>query len=741
MPDADIVMGMPDAQAANDFVSGFMVDMDTRRGEAEAAETASTSSSNVEVTQVTGKADEVDEDMDTSFAATQVLLEEEEEAEEPEEPRKPAAVAVAKEGKVSNPAAPKAQETDDGDKNLSPVERFARTFGSIWELLEKSGWQVAHGRDTMFCSMPGVEFFSFRPNINVFDTKDKACWKFIAQARESKVDSAEHAIVWDTLWPIVENHFGWYTMQCGPETMFVKPGTKFEDFKPNETIFQSKKGAVLKCLAAEVGEIELGDSVEGHQFISFEERKPVPKKRANSDASAPHKKAKAASAASPASISFKTPSPKVPKRTTTPGSKSKFVTPPTKRPATTPTGSTGSTGSKRKAPASKSGDLSKKKAKVVKKLKPKVPEKKAPEKKTDSFNFYVPEFRCTFGLVYDKLKKLGWKCRAGQFEYDYFSPDYTKENAVLNGNYFQSKAMLEHFLQSSGAWEQIENQLRDEHEEEVAELRAEAEEKHRKNLERQAQQKQKHAVAAKEMRAASSQEHKPVNKPAAEKKPKPAKKVVRKDAARPKPTAPAVTPASSFYQEAASSNPTISIGKVVKKLQLRGWTYRPGRFEYNYFKPGVTNMKTAKLNEDYFESAAVLEMYLKTTGLWDEIAMEIENEHFAKQEEAAIQMSQQTERSRGRTGEDEDEESKESESSQALSQSQSQPESQSQFSQPLSQSPTRLPTQHLKRKTSPPPPVSSPSSKKARGPSIDRKEVQDLTNDIWGNSHHFEFDE
>lgn len=664
-----------------------------------------------------------EEDEDAGVAATQVIHEEEPADEEEEEVEEEAPRRVGEEkesAKEEKEATAKVEAKEsptksDGGQELSAKERFEKEFGAIWDLLEKSGWQVAQGPNTLFCAMPGVQFFSFKPNINVFDSKDKACWKFIAQLRASDADDEAQTLVWETLWPICQKRFGWFTMDYGAETLFVMPGTNFMDFKPNETIFQSKKGAVLKCLATEVGVIKLGDSVEGAQVIMFEEPKPKPAKK---------KAKKVAPVVAGNEASFKTPSPKVHKKSLLPPSsgKSKFVTPPTRHSAVPAKSSSGS--KKKTATTKKAKSLVKRKGVAA------VPQK-------DIFVFNPPEFRCTFGHILGMLEKEGYHYHPGKFEYDYFAPDYNKDNAKLNGNYWQSQAEFESFLKDSGKWDDIEYSLKNVHNEMVEELREEAYQKHLKQLELNAEKKRRLAALAPARSEASAGQVEQVVTA------KPAAKKVRKQSA-PKRKAPAkiVIPAkTAFHEEAASSRVDITEGKIVKKLLTKGWTYRPGRFEYDYFKPGITSKKTARVGEDYFESLADLEFHLKMTGLWDRLAREIEDDHFAEQEKKAIEMSQEQSQPL-------DEETKESESlsrpqPQSLVSSHSHSHSPSVPAPSHSQSSPAVPKfTHLKRKASPPPLSSSPSVKKARSPSaIKKSDVQALTNEIWANSHEFEFDD
>ncbi|KAJ8575723.1 hypothetical protein ON010_g3493 [Phytophthora cinnamomi] len=542
--------------------------------------------------------------------------------------------------------------------------------------------------------MPGVQFFNFKPNINVFDSKIKACWKFIQIAGEKKEDSEDQEL-WDLLWPIAQKEFGWFTMMCGPETWYVKPNTKFESFLPNETIFQTKKRAVLKCLAVEVGDIELGDSAEGHQVIAFAPRvvQPTP-------APAP-KKVKTSL--------FKTPSPAVKpvKRTASNSSmNSKFITP-TQR--ASPSSTTTSVKRKLASSASKLKSLSSKKAKggkagakkpaTKKKRKKGVSDTASDVSKADEFNFTPPEFRCSFGIVYAKLQDEGWHHRCGTFEYDYFAPTYTEATKHEDINYFQSQASLENFLKVSGTWQRIEDELREEHDQVVNEEREKALERHHQRLEQQAARKRNLATYSAPVLGQAAPA------PAAP-KPKAKPKKVKKAAPKRTATPP---PAQTLYQaeveaaraaEAAEAEermsrlPKVKFGTVLKKLIGRGWYYRPGRFEYDYFKPSA-NPKTAVSGEDRFESTSALEIYLKTTGLWEEIVEEIERDELDKIAATHPAIVNHN------------------------------------YAEP----PTKRP------KLASPPPESAQSPKRAVNGGVPKEDVKAITNDIWANSHEFDFNE
>ncbi|TDH70055.1 hypothetical protein CCR75_000851 [Bremia lactucae] len=532
-----------------------------------------------------------------------------------------------------------------------PEGKFTRVFPSVSKLVESDGWQIAHGLNTLFCAMPGVQFFNFKPNINVFDSKRKACWKFIQLVGATTGDEHDDNGLWDLLWPIAENEFKWFTMTCGTETWYVKPQTKFEDFKPNETVFQSKKKAVLQCLAEEVGDIPLGESVEGFQVLSFA---PLPKVEST------FTKAKTSL--------FKTPSPAVKQikgvQDTTAKSAS-FVTPAKHTQVASTTSST-----KRKLASSgkrSSGSLKGKPSKVVLKhtnlRKQETNEPSVSENTTslDEFHFLAPEFRCSFGIVYKKLQAEGWHCKSGTFEYDYFAPTYTKATKALNVNYFHSQADFEDFLKVSGTWKRIENELRNEHDVAVEQERELALERHHQRLEQQAARKRSVALYG----LSSLPKPKKVKKAS--------KKATRGDVAR----SPLITQAKVLKV------PSMKFGTVLKKLLARGWYYRPGRFEYDYFKPSA-NPKTAISGEDRFESASALEIYLKTTGLWEQLADEVAQDEWDITE--TVEHAKQT-------------------------------------------------------KVTSPLMAAAVVSKKSPSHVVEKDVVKALTNDIWANSHEFDFNE
>ncbi|CAI5741476.1 unnamed protein product [Hyaloperonospora brassicae] len=137
--------------------------------------------------------------------------------------------------------------------------------------------------------------------------------------------------------------------------------------------------------------------------------------------------------------------------------------------------------------------------------------------------------------------------------------------------------------------------------------------------------------------------------------------------------------------------PKLKFGTVVQKLVKRGWFYRPGRFEYDYFTPGA-NPKTAVAGEDRFESASALEVYLKTTGIWEKIAEEVAHEERAEQDNERSSID-----------------------------SQDRPTSTGKLESPL--------------------PASAQSPKKALNDGAQKEDVKAITNDIWANSHEFDFNE
>lgn len=736
--------------------------------------------------------------------------EEEPVATQPASPKaapSPRAAIVGATPKKPSPVKPAAvvtepQPASDNESDASPLGKFSRVLGSVWDILERQGWQVAQGKDTLFCAMPGTQFFNFRPNINVFDSKDKACWKFIATSADMKDDAKQgggdneddgSTKLWEILWGVAEKKFGWYTMECGPETWFVKPETRFEEFRPNETIFQTKKRAVLKCLELERVQVELGDSVDGHQVIDFSPKQaivviaakekqeelaqkettqstPISKALALARTPSPalkrkEKKRPVAAVAAAASSTTKAspPSTSSPATATSKG-RSARATPPksaTKTPA--------KNGKKVSGKGSKVGSASKRKG-----LKKGAAAIVRVDEKPLQLVFNAPEFKCTFGIVYKELQARGWYHRPGMFEYDYFSPDYTPETAIRNGNYFQSTADFEEYIKDSGLWHKIESELRVEHDEMVEQMRLEARKRLQKQLERkktletlkkqrqvnekvttkveaatlqQVEAKQKAQAAklkAQEARE-KTQEARAAREKVREAKEKAAlERMAAAKAAKDKQRKEALAATLSFSHEFLSEF-KITMGKIVKKLVQRGWCYRPGRFEYDYFKPGV-QAKDAVLNEDYFQSVAELETYLKTSGLWDEIARELREEHYAEQERKAMLLSQEEDEAEKRNSQKRKSPSHASSSSSlsAAAVARGSPKKarvvestikdERVAASPVTVTVASTITTSISSSTS------TASKAAAVAPQIAAEEVEELTNDIWANSHHFEFE-
>ncbi|GAB9472022.1 hypothetical protein Gpo141_00009214 [Globisporangium polare] len=689
--------------------------------------------------------------------------------------------------------------SDDGESDASPLGKFSKVLGSVWDILERQGWQVAQGKDTLFCAMPGTQFFNFRPNINVFDSKDKACWKFIATSADVKDDAKQGSDeeddstkLWEILWGVAEKKFGWYTMECGPETWLVKPETRFEEFRPNETIFQTKKRAVLKCLELECVQVELGDSVDGHQVIDFARKQaavavvakkeepaqstPVSKALAPVRTPSPalkrkEKKGPAAAAAVSAAVKASPSSTSTPAVATTSKGRSARATPPksgTKTPA--------KSGKKVSRKGSKLGSANKRKG-----LKKGAAASVRAEEKPLQLVFNAPEFKCTFGIVYKELQARGWHHRPGRFEYDYFSPDYTPETAIRNGNYFQSTADFEEYIKDSGLWHKIESELRAEHDEMVEQMRIEARKRLQKQLERKKtletlkKQRQVDEKSSAKVDAATLQQQEAKQKAqeaklkaqearekiqgarAAREKVREAKeratleRIAAAKAAKDKQRKEELAATLSFSSEFLSEF-KITMGKIVKKLVMRGWCYRPGRFEYDYFKPGV-QAKDAVLNEDYFQSVAELETYLKTSGLWDEIARELREEHYAEQEREAMLLSKEENEAEKRSQQQKRKSPSHVTSSflSAAAVARGSPKkarvvvesTTTMKDEPVAASTVTATSTTSSIATSSSSGTSTAASKApavVAQPQIAAEEVEELTNDIWANSHHFEFE-
>ncbi|CEG42592.1 uncharacterized protein PHALS_12854 [Plasmopara halstedii] len=206
------------------------------------------------------------------------------------------------------------------------------------------------------------------------------------------------------------------------------------------------------------------------------------------------------------------------------------------------------------------------------------------------------EMEDLFGSDYDSEEEEFQA--SGVFEYDYFSPTYTDATKEQNVNYFRSQADLEDFLKVSGTWKRIEDALRLEHELVVEEERGKALEKYHQRLEQQATRKRNIALYGQPVKEKTKKTKESLNK------------------------ASDASPGQCLYNaEAEATSPEKNDEKKITQIKI------------------CANPKTAVSGEDRFESASALEIYLKTTALWEQIAEEVAHEKAAKRGHESPELS------------------------------------------------------------------------------------------------------
>ncbi|KAG7397762.1 AAA ATPase [Phytophthora boehmeriae] len=121
-----------------------------------------------------------------------------------------------------------------------------------WQQMLEKGWEtMTQANGQVLYKMPGTSFFECIPNVNFFDSLEKACARYLrdwaVSASKQRTDSEEFADLTDFVWPMaIEN--GWETMASTTETWYKKANTPFAQWVPNVTIFRSKAQAVAKYL-------------------------------------------------------------------------------------------------------------------------------------------------------------------------------------------------------------------------------------------------------------------------------------------------------------------------------------------------------------------------------------------------------------------------------------------------------------------------------------------------------------
>ncbi|KAL4155667.1 hypothetical protein PRNP1_007774 [Phytophthora ramorum] len=506
---------------------------------------------------------------------------------------------VAREIIPSPAKAPERKKTEEKKKmdagdvaKMLKAPTMVTMVAKCWQQMLEAGWEtMTQGDGQVLYKMPGTSFFDFIPNVNLFDSLEKACARYLSDWVQSSAtqdsNSDEFSELTEFIWPMAAGS-GWQAMSTTSETLYKKADLPFDQWVPNVTLFRSKAQAVAKYLE-ECGLIgsstdsttkqeETADAADSD--IEMEEPE-------QSESEGEDESSQVADDVSGASTEEESDEEEDNQE------EEEIV-----RAATS---NKSSSAASKKAPAKT--NKSEPKSKVIKPA-AKAPTKPAKlvQKKSMKPKQSIPPFKMAFGKLENELKSRGWYWKSGGLQWLYYQPHCkTKDKKSLkpNKDYFRGREELEKYLEDSGMYNHIRQKLEEAHIE--------------------------HFTMDSESESESEGEEVPVKKSA----PKPQQKKTQADRGR--------SNSGSRFRRARSksvmrSRPGLSsqttlaevkFGEIWRVLTDKGWHYRYGAIECDYFKPHCNTTKDGEAGEDYFISKDLLIEYLHTSGIWAKTAARV----------------------------------------------------------------------------------------------------------------------
>lgn len=538
--------------------------------------------------------------------------------------------------------------TSPSKKVLRGLEHIAAT---IMPIMLEAGWEtLTQGDGAVLYKMPGVGFFDLRPNENVFDSLAKAFTTYVRDwTLASRDDERESSKIMDALWPMVETA-GWVKIMASNEVWYMMPDTPFNACVPNVTIFQSKAQVLTKFLEAEgileprapetpapeapsatetsamdvdedaaADEVDDEDddnasSVEAEQESASDDDDDEESAESSDDevevveVVAPAKSVKASAAAS------KT---KKAKTAAAPAASKSTAAAATSKPK--PSAS---------APVASSTSAAKK---LTFESKP------------------IPPFKCTFGKVEAALRARGWFWKPSALGYSYFQPHCAskdKSALVAGVDYFVDSMALEDYLEVSGLYDDLRDELRREHEAMYASASDDDDCSDTAATPKKATTTSKKKAPVKP-KSSSSTASRPTMSKAVERKTQltpvaSSSSSKRHDDAdkenrssniqsrstsrstrQPGDVLPKRTKRARGVLASTVAASSIKFGEIWAVLAEQGWHWKMGKFEYDYFKPTCRDASDGVAGVDYFVSKSLLIEYLEESGIWDKVARQI----------------------------------------------------------------------------------------------------------------------
>lgn len=512
-----------------------------------------------------------------------------------------------------------------------------RIVAQCWKFMLDEGWETmtqADGRDLY--KMPGISFFNFRPNENVFDSLVKACNKYLRDwTREAHEDESEQSRLMDFLWPMVEKS-GWVKISSSNETWYMMPNTAFNECVPNVTIFRSKALAISKYLEAS-GVLQVEDThpqakeTDSSVSSSSSEAAKVDNQEIDEDMEVDESEEDDESASEDSSSEVEDESVEENNDERLDESEEEEVV---------------VVQAKTKS-RSKNAPSRTKRTKSVQAVKPKaapkaptvVPQRELPSPtpakklKFSKPRATIPPFKVTFGKIESELRERGWYWKPSSGDWRYFKPSCRlQEVSALKPNvdYFDSRSTLEDYLDLSGLYDEIRMKLRREHEARYAQSSDSedddeevSEDDEEEVLPKQKQVSKPNSVPAPPLTLVS-QRPSSNNDDEASKENRSANVMPGRRRKMQPPVAATSFSSSRRGHSLMSLNATqAKFGDIWAALVKQGWHLKSGKFEYDYFKPHCQDANEGVPNVDYFPSKDMLVMYLQSSGIWEKTAKKL----------------------------------------------------------------------------------------------------------------------
>ncbi|KAI9914104.1 hypothetical protein PsorP6_006368 [Peronosclerospora sorghi] len=458
-----------------------------------------------------------------------------------------------------------------------------------WQKMLEAGWEtMTLGDGLVLYKMPGTSFLDVVPNVNLFDSLEKACARYLSEwVHNTRLESSSNSHeLTEFIWPMAAES-GWTSLSTTTECLYMKANTPFDQWVPNVTIFCTKTQAVIKymeeCGLVGSSNNELveeydrsphlmhDDSSEGESEDAIE-RDGNPEGE-NDDANA-----------------------------NVEGDNSE---------------EDGDANSDVEGDSSDEEYVNKNIV-STKKLAETVNEGPSKQGKTtrrvNRRRKSISSFEMSFGKLERELKNRGWYWKNKGLQWYYYKPHCkAKDIRSLKPNvdFFRGREELEAYAYSSGLYDHVYKKLKEDHYKQYTSVdEADADSGDNKNV--------AHSSTISSSLQITESTPRPTESTAKKCGHSSATSTIRFQRARSKSTVHGLTSQTTLDE--------VKFGEIWRVLSEDGWHYRPSALEYDYFKPHCATAKDGEAGVDFFQSKDLLIEYLQTSGLWDKTAARVRAE-------------------------------------------------------------------------------------------------------------------